>query len=156
MVQREKTGSTPNSVAKDRGGAFFARRRVADSEPCPCGGGLYGQCCGPLHRGERQAVTATELMTARYSAYAAHEADYLWRTWHPRYRPQVINVDDGVVWTRLRIIDASGGGEDDRDGVVEFEASFHDREGAGMMHERSRFVRRARRWVYLDGDVSYS
>ncbi|WP_371415628.1 YchJ family metal-binding protein, partial [Corynebacterium xerosis] len=25
-------------------------------------------------------------MAARYSAYAAHEADFLWMTWHPRRR----------------------------------------------------------------------
>lgn len=136
--------------------AFFARTRVADSNPCPCGGGLYGKCCGPLHRGEREAVTAAELMAARYSAYSAHEADYIWRTWHPRYRPEIINVDDGVKWEGLTIIDTVDGGEDDREGVVEFEAAFRDHEGSGTMHERSRFVRRARRWVYVDGEVTYS
>lgn len=138
------------------GSAFFARARLTDSASCPCGEGLYGQCCGPLHRGEREAATAAELMAARYSAYAAHEADYIWRTWHPRYRPEIINVDDGVEWEELTIIDTVDGGEGDREGIVEFEAVFHDRQGAGTMHERSRFVRRARRWVYVDGEVTYS
>lgn len=145
-----------NGARTGSGNAFFARARVTDSDLCPCGGGLYGQCCGPLHRGEREAVTAAELMAARYSAYAAHEADYIWRTWHPRYRPEVINVDDGVEWEGLTIINAVDGGEDDREGTVEFEAAFHDHEGVGTMHERSRFVRRARRWVYVDGEVTYS
>jgi SEC-C motif-containing protein len=34
-------------------------------------------------------------------------------------------------------------------GEVEFEAT-HD---GGVLHERSRFVRRAGRWVYVDGDL---
>ena len=27
-----------------------------DSGPCPCGGGEYSRCCGPLHRRERRAL----------------------------------------------------------------------------------------------------
>jgi uncharacterized protein YchJ len=34
-------------------------------------------------------------------------------------------------------------------GEVEFEAAHAD----GVLHERSRFVKRAGRWVYVDGDV---
>ncbi|HVX54620.1 YchJ family protein, partial [Nocardioides sp.] len=56
--------------------------------PCPCGSGLaYDACCGPLHRGARQAGSALELMRSRYAAYALGKADYVFRTWHPRTRP---------------------------------------------------------------------
>ncbi len=95
-------------------------------------------------------------MAARYSAYAAHEADYVWRTWHPRYRPEVIHLDDAVEWLGLNIVETQAGGVDDREGVVEFEARFRDGDGSAVMRERSRFARRARRWVYVDGDVEYS
>ena len=44
---------------------------------------------------------------------------------------------------------AGGGGEGDETGEVEFRA--HHRHG--VMHERSRFARRAGRWFYVDGDV---
>ena len=38
---------------------------------CPCGSGTaYDGCCGRLHRGAAQALTAEELMRSRYSAYA--------------------------------------------------------------------------------------
>jgi len=42
------------------------------------------------------------------------------------------------------------GGPADDEGIVGFRAHH----AGGTMHERSRFVRRAGRWVYLDGVVS--
>ena len=54
-------------------------------QPCPCGNGaVYQVCCGPLHNGEREAVTAEELMRSRYSAYAKGLSDYVFRTWRTR------------------------------------------------------------------------
>lgn len=137
----------------------FTLAQISDSDACPCGavGGnrSYGQCCGPLHRGQRQATTAVELMAARYSAYAAHEANYLWTTWHPRNRPDFVDFDPEVRWLGLEILDQRDGGEADREGSVEFVATFRDRDGRAQMHEKSRFLRRAKRWVYVDGEVDY-
>lgn len=53
-----------------------------DQSPCPCGGGAYRSCCGPLHRGNQRAKTAEQLMRSRYSAFARGEIDYLLAT-HP-------------------------------------------------------------------------
>ena len=118
--------------------------------PCPCGtGAVYQLCCGPLHHGERQAATAEELMRSRYAAFAVGDADYLFRTWHPRTRPADVTVDAGVVWQGLEIDDVAAGGVDDDRGEVEFTALFD----GDAMHERSRFERRAGRWFYVDGDV---
>ncbi len=117
-------------------------------QPCPCGSGAsYSACCGPLHHGERHAETAEQLMRSRYSAYARGDADHLFRTWHPRTRPPDVTVDDDVVWKGLDVTDVVAGGIDDDTGEVEFTARYDD----GMMRERSRFERRAGRWVYLDG-----
>jgi SEC-C motif domain protein len=113
-----------------------------DARPCPCGSASYDECCGPLHRGEKQADTAEELMRSRYSAYAVGETDYVWRTWHPRTRPERVHPDPAVRWTGLEIIDA---GED----TVEFRAHH----SAGTLRERSRFERRAGRWFYVDGII---
>ncbi|MCV7367298.1 hypothetical protein CRI77_05090 [Mycolicibacterium duvalii] len=118
--------------------------------PCPCGSTAdYGSCCQPLHLGERQADTAEQLMRSRYSAYVAGDATYVWRTWHPRTRPSDVDDDISVTWTRLQIVDIAAGGIDDDVGEVEFLA--HHRHG--VLHERSRFARRAGRWFYLDGDI---
>ena len=38
---------------------------------CPCGSNVaYNECCLPLIKGDRLALTAEELMRSRYSAYA--------------------------------------------------------------------------------------
>lgn len=108
---------------------------------CPCGFGDYASCCAPLHAGERFADSPLELMRSRYSAYALDLDDYVFRTWHPRTRPD--EVRDTGTWTGLEIIDATGT-------EVEFRAHFP----GGVLHERSRFELRRGRWVYVDGLVS--
>jgi SEC-C motif domain protein len=105
---------------------------------CPCGSPSYDGCCGRLHRGEQQAASPEELMRSRYSAYAVGDADYVWRTWHPRTRPGQVQIDPTIGWTGLEVLEAA-------DDVVEFRA-HHDR---GVLHERSRFEQRAGRWFYL-------
>ncbi|HEY9265598.1 MAG TPA: YchJ family metal-binding protein [Mycobacterium sp.] len=118
-------------------------------EPCPCGSDLrYGSCCLPLHIGERHAQTAEELMRSRYSAFVVGDTEYLWRTWHPRTRPPDV-ADGAVTWSRLEIVETVAGREGDASAEVEFLA--HHR--AGVLHERSRFARRAGRWFYVDGDL---
>lgn len=80
-------------------------------------------------------------MRSRYTAHATGDADHLFRTWHPRTRPDDIALDPTTRWTGLRIVSAEGD-------TVEFVASSE----TGQMHERSRFERRGGRWVYVDGD----
>jgi SEC-C motif-containing protein len=126
----------------------------AFGRPCPCGSAAdYQACCGPLHHGERQARTAEELMRSRYSAYFCGDADYLFRSWHPRTRPADVTVDPGITWTGLEVVQTVAGGPDDDRGEVEFTARFDSAGRTGDMHERSRFERRGGRWCYVDGDV---
>lgn len=120
---------------------------------CPCGSGRgYEGCCGPLHAGEA-ASTAEALMRSRFSAFALGLPDYLLASWHPSTRPVALDLEPDVVWRRLQIVDTVAGGPDDAEGVVEFRASNRGPDGAGLLHERSRFVRVDGRWVYLDGDT---
>ncbi|MDO5723046.1 MAG: YchJ family metal-binding protein [Flaviflexus sp.] len=118
---------------------------------CPCGGADYHRCCEPLHDGAREAATAVELMRGRYSAYAKGRFDYVYRTWHPRTRPRSIDADH-LTWHQLAITDSVAGGPDEDFGTVEFTASYRDGGRSGNLHERSRFMRRAGRWCYLDAE----
>jgi SEC-C motif domain protein len=131
---------------------------VRGDAPCACGGARAGatfdSCCGPLLRGERLAESAVELMRSRYTAYALADGDHLFRTWHPRTRPDHPEPDPWVRWVGLEVIEVEGGGPDDERGVVEFRARWVAGEGStrqsGELHERSRFERRAGRWLYVD------
>lgn len=99
-------------------------------------------------------------MRSRYSAYAVGDMDYVWRTWHPRTRPDEVSPSDEE-WTGLEIVDAVAGLQGDDEGVVEFRAHYvrNPRSGTdareeqkGSLHERSHFAVRARRWFYVDGE----
>lgn len=122
-------------------------------QACPCGSGeKYGRCCGALHRGERTAATALALMRSRFSAFALADADYLMATWHPKTRPKRLDLDDGIVWRRLQIVDTDAGGTDDDTGVVEFRAQYEHDGKRHILHERSRFDRDpGGAWRYIDG-----
>ena len=122
----------------------------ACADACPCGTGLtYAACCRPLHEGVAHADSAVRLRRSRYSAYVVHDAAYLLRTWHPRTRPSELDASGGPAWQRLTVLETADGRDSDSVGEVEFEAAHAD----GVLHERSRFVKRAGRWVYVDGDV---
>jgi SEC-C motif-containing protein len=111
-------------------------------------------CCGPLLDNRVEAATAEQLMRSRYSAYATGRLDHLYRTWHPRTRPDEVEPTPGLTWTGLTVSAVEAGQPGDEHGVVEFGAAYRTAAGPGVQHERSRFTRRAGRWVYLDGDVS--
>ncbi len=99
------------------------------------------------------------LMRSRYAAYALGLEDHLFRTWHPRTRPDGPLASDALLWCGLRVLRTEAGGADDAVGVVEFEAdhrpagSGKDAPGLRTMRETSRFERRAGRWVYV-GEVT--
>ncbi|MFI1539049.1 YchJ family protein [Streptomyces anandii] len=116
---------------------------------CPCGlGAGYEECCGRFHRGEGAAPTAEALMRSRYSAFVRGEAGYLLRTWHPRTRPARLELDPGMRWTGLEILDTADGSAFHSTGTVTFRASYR----GGSLHERSRFERVDGAWVYVHGD----
>jgi len=93
-------------------------------------------------------------MRSRYSAYATGQPDYVFRTWHPRTRPVDISPVPDVTWVSLEILRTVDGGVSDDTGVVEFRAGYDSADGRQVLHETSRFERRAGRWVYVDGDIA--
>ena len=123
------------------------------SSSCPCGSTRgYQLCCGPLHDGAL-APDATVLMRSRYSAYVLGNECYLLATWHPSTRPTHLSFDPQQRWLGLTVMDAKSTG----DSVAEVEFIARYRVGgatASRLHERSRFVRDAGRWLYVDGDIA--
>ena len=93
-------------------------------------------------------------MRSRYSAYVVRDAGYLLSTWIPAQRPKTLDLTrDHTEWLGLQIVDTVDGGPEDSQGIVEFVARFRSQGQSQTLHERSRFVRSAGAWVYVDGEV---
>lgn len=131
---------------------------ASPAAPCPCGQrnarGLaqsLAACCGRYLDHDTPAPDAERLMRSRYSAFVLGRADHLLATWHPGTRPAELSLDACVKWLGLevrghRTIDAEHA-------EVEFVARSRHTGRAQRLHERSRFVREAGRWLYVDGDL---
>jgi SEC-C motif-containing protein len=122
---------------------------VMSTRSCPCGlPEAYESCCGRFLSGAAAAPTAEALMRSRYSAFVRRDAGYLLRTWHPRTRPERLELDPRMRWTGLEVLGTTGGSAFHSTGTVTFRASYR----GGALHERSRFERVDGAWVYVDGD----
>ena len=120
-----------------------------DGLTCPCGlGDDYDSCCGRLHAGA-PAPTAESLMRSRYSAFAVGDARYLLRTWHQSGRPETLELDPALRWTRLAVLETEGGGIFDNTGTVRFRAVYVQDGKRGVLAETSRFIRQDGLWSYL-------
>ena len=85
-------------------------------------------------------------MRSRFSAFALGLDAYLLASWHPSTRPASLELKGDLEWRKLQIVDTAPG-------VVEFRASYRGADGAGVMHERSRFVLEGGRWLYVEGEA---
>lgn len=125
----------------------------AMASPCPCGSQLaYVTCCGPYHDGVAAPGSAAALMRSRYSAYVLGIEAYLLATWHVSTRPAQIDVDAAPApkWLGLEVRRHVATAPDSA--TVEFVARYRVAGRAHRLHEISRFVREAGRWVYVDGE----
>ncbi|OSQ38064.1 hypothetical protein TMES_12460 [Thalassospira mesophila] len=122
---------------------------------CPCGTERpYGQCCKPFHDNAQLPATAEQLMRSRYSAFALGLGHYLAHT-VPAEKAATYNFDDiarqQTRWTSLEIVRTDAGSATDNVGYVEFIARFIENGQAGFQHEKSRFLRKNGKWLYIDG-----
>lgn len=88
-------------------------------------------------------------MRSRYAAFSVGDADYLLSTWHPRTRPQSLELDPRQRWYRLDILRSERGGMLDTEGTVEFRAWYKLEGKSGEQHEVSEFLRVGGRWMYV-------
>jgi len=126
---------------------------------CLCGSNkLAVDCCGPVINGERKAVTAENLMRARYSAFASGRVDFLSNSLHPDHRDDhdvkaTRRWAENSEWLGLKIVQSERGGERDDDGVVEFIATFKEKGVIRQHHERSNFSKVDGEWYFVDGEL---
>src|SRR4029077_450630 len=84
------------------------------------------------------------------AAFAVGDEAYLFRTWHPRTRPDDLTLPADRTWTGLVVLRTRAGGPQDDSGVVEFEAHYLAAGRPGVHREVSRFERRRGGWGYVD------
>ena len=141
--------------------------KLSSPAPCPCGGGVYANCCAPFIDGVAIAPTAEQLMRSRYSAYTLRDEAYLRATWHASTLPPgaIVDPDEKLRWLGLEVksalrlrqrkAESADQAEEIHRDTVEFVARYKVNGRAHRLHEVSRFVREAgdggMRWFYLDG-----
>ncbi|MFK4785920.1 YchJ family metal-binding protein [Fusobacterium sp. MFO224] len=99
--------------------------------------------------------TALELMKQRYEAYKNGDINYVKKTWDKKESKkinwnEIIEWNNSVEWKDLKIIRVERGDRLDRDGIVEFEAKYFDKETKEekIHHEISYFLKKGRKWYY--------
>ncbi len=134
-------------------------RRLSANAPCRCHSGRKAKgCCLPVLAGAA-AETPEALMRSRYTAYAAGDIAYVMHTTDatgPRGRAdtqawaaEVRQFSESVRFEGLEVRAASASGDT---GEVTFFATLSQAGADVSFGERSRFVRREGRWLYVDGD----
>ncbi len=124
-------------------------RSTADA--CPCGRAAWADCCSRYIGTGVPAPDAESLMRSRYSAFVRGDVDHLRATWHPDRCPADLVLDASVRWLGLEVRSHRVTGPDTAE--VEFVARSRLAGRGQRLHERSRFVRQAGRWLYVDGDI---
>lgn len=101
----------------------------------------------------KEIKTAEELMKARYHAYETCDMNFIKESHDP-------DNTDGIDWVEcekwakeskwlgLEIISTSKGGENDKDGIVEFKATYIENGKTIVHHEKSYFVKKNGVWYY--------
>lgn len=133
---------------------------MVDHEYCPCGSGLtYQNCCQPFHKGKK-VLHCSDLLRARYSAYALGLVEYIINTTHPA-SPQYCENKD--LWakrlkefsahanfTKLEIFDIK---EEKNLAMIMFATSMtYDGEDASFV-EKSYFEKINDNWFYRSGQL---
>ena len=95
-------------------------------------------------------------MRSRYTAHVELAAEYLNTTQRGARlasfsRSEMETGARSLKWIGLKVVDVADGAEDDKEGTVEFIASFEKDGQIGTHHERSTFVRGGQGWLYTSG-----
>jgi len=126
---------------------------------CPCGSNVsYESCCKPLIKGEQQAKTAEQVMRSRYSAYVQKEIGYILSSLHPDHRSDFDEKSsrewaESAQWLGLAIVKTVAGGPGDREGKVEFVATYTEKGEKKEHHELATFRKTGETWYFLDGKI---
>jgi SEC-C motif-containing protein len=128
-------------------------------DTCPCKSGkAYAECCQPIISGKVKAPTAEALMRARYSSYATGEVKFLKVSATEEVQKE-FREEESLAWSQaaewhgLEIISTENGGENDKEGVVEFRALYTANGEFCNHHEISKFIKEDDGWKFSEGEI---
>ncbi len=122
---------------------------------CPCGSGLlYNKCCESFINGLKKIDSDPELLLrSRFTAYTLKNVDYIYSSWHKKYRPteskefflsSLKNIKFINLVIEEKIIS-------DNTASITYIAFFKKILKVGQIHEKANFVYEDGRWYYTDG-----
>jgi SEC-C motif-containing protein len=120
----------------------------------------FEECCSPFIEGKKMAPTAEALMRSRYSAYVVKNINYIAST-QITIKDEVFDKEEALKWAEssewqgLVIKKTQKGGTDDHTGIVEFVASYKDKQSGTELkhHETSLFTRENNLWKFKEGQI---
>jgi SEC-C motif-containing protein len=128
-----------------------ARTAPTSVSPCPCGSGrTFGECCEPVLKDVRKALTAEALMRSRFTAHVVGDFLHLHRTYLGTARKPYTEEKgdlDGLGWTRL-VVHAHDVGPKPDQSFVDFTAYYREGDTEHALHEKSEFQRIDGAWFY--------
>jgi len=174
LYMAKKFGTTAKSGAKRKGRPSTSGFGGAASDTCPCGGGggaaeklPYMKCCGKLHKNilEFQKATPSQVVRARYTAYAKREIDFIIKSTHPlnkafeadiqHWRQQIdLNCYDNFELTKCEIASEEIM-DDQKTALVTFVAHMIQRDSKEKtaFQETSTFEKIGGAWLYKEGKI---
>ncbi len=128
---------------------------------CPCGSKKkYKKCCKIFHNGSNPS-NAKELMKSRYSAYAVNNAKYIINTTHKDNSDYLIdkrtwkkNIQDFINETNFKSLEVLEFIDGLEVAFVTFKANIYINSKDSSFTEKSKFVKKNGKWLYLSGDFS--
>lgn len=127
---------------------------------CPCGSSKdYTACCEPIIKGTSLALTAEDLMRARYSAYVKQEIDFIVDSCEAANGERDIDLkatrswSEDSTWYGLNILRTEKGGAEDEEGLVEFQATYSRKGLKDVHHEIGYFKKIDGKWLYSTGNL---
>ena len=114
-----------------------------------CSDKPFADCCQPLLAGHTTAKSPLELMRSRYSAFVAHNTEYINKTMTNKTDPGApTNTEStSLIWTRLEILQAPA--TNNCFGEVEFIAHCQLGNNQQQVHEHSLFEKIDNEWFYI-------
>jgi len=106
-------------------------------------------------KGQKKALTAEDLLRARYTAFTLHEVDFILDSHHSRTRQEIKREEvkewaENSTWHNLKIVQKEAGAATDTQGTLVFCAEYTVQGKKEEHWEQALFEKENGDWKFLD------